>query len=223
MSIGPWDFSGFDIVVLMILLISLLMAAQRGLAREVTSLLGLLISAAIALFVFGRFRFAAQDFISPSWLADGALGLGTFALAYMLVVFLLSGVVKSLKGKDVGFIDRLLGAGFGVMRGLLVAALGVMLLTSQYRASQDAQEFKEYTSENQGEIPPEILDRMPRSMREQMEAPPAELPKLLHNSTFYPLLAKIGDGIRALPFTKMRSYADRIKAGDIQSIVEEIK
>ena len=199
------------------------MAAQRGLAREVTSLLGLLISAAIALFVFGRFRFAAQDFISPSWLADGALGLGTFALAYMLVVFLLSGVVKSLKGKDVGFIDRLLGAGFGVMRGLLVAALGVMLLTSQYRASQDAQEFKEYMSENQGEIPPEILDRMPRSMREQMEAPPAELPKLLHNSTFYPLLAKIGDGIRALPFTKMRSYADRIKAGDIQSIVEEIK
>jgi len=223
MSIGPWDFSGFDIVVLIILLISLLMAAQRGLAREVTSLLGLLISAAIALFVFGRFRFAAQDFISPSWLADGALGLGTFALAYMLVVFLLSGVVKSLKGKDVGFIDRLLGAGFGVMRGLLVAALGVMLLTSQYRASQDAQEFKEYMSENQGEIPPEILDRMPRSMREQMEAPPAELPKLLHNSTFYPLLAKIGDGIRALPFTKMRSYADRIKAGDIQSIVEEIK
>lgn len=223
MSIGPWDFSGFDIVVLIILLISLLMAAQRGLARELTSLLGLLISAAIALFVFGRFRFAAQDFISPSWLADGALGLGTFALAYMLVVFLLSGVVKSLKGKDVGFIDRLLGAGFGVMRGLLVAALGVMLLTSQYRASQDAQEFKEYMSENQGEIPPEILDRMPRSMREQMEAPPAELPKLLHNSTFYPLLAKIGDGIRALPFTKMRSYADRIKAGDIQSIVEEIK
>lgn len=223
MSIGPWDFSGFDIVVLIILLISLLMAAQRGLAREVTSLLGLLISAAIALFVFGRFRFAAQDFISPSWLADGALGLGTFALAYMLVVFLLSGVVKSLKGKDVGFIDRLLGAGFGVMRGLLVAALGVMLLTSQYRASQDAQEFKEYMSENQGEIPPEILDKMPRSMREQMEAPPAELPKLLHNSTFYPLLAKIGDGIRALPFTKMRSYADRIKAGDIQSIVEEIK
>ena len=223
MSIGPWDFSGFDIVVLIILLISLLMAAQRGLAREVTSLLGLLISAAIALFVFGRFRFAAQDFISPSWLADGALGLGTFALAYMLVVFLLSGVVKSLKGKDVGFIDRLLGAGFGVMRGLLVAALGVMLLTSQYRASQDAQEFKEYMSENQGEIPPEILDKMPRSMREQMEAPPAELPKLLQDSTFYPLLSKIGDGIRALPFTKMRSYADRIKAGDIQSIVEEIK
>jgi len=223
MSIGPWDFTGFDVVVLVILLISLLMAAQRGLAREITSLMALLIAAAIALFVFGRFRFAAQDFISPSWLADGALGLGTFALAYMLMLFLLSGLVKSLKGKEVGLIDRLFGAGFGVMRGLLVAALGVMLLTSQYRASQDAQEFKDYISKNQGEIPPEILNKMPKSMRQQMEAPPAELPKLLQNSTFYPLLAKIGDGVRALPFTKMRSYADRVKDGDIQSIIEEIK
>ena len=223
MSIGPWDFTGFDVVVLVILLISLLMAAQRGLAREITSLMALLIASAIALFVFGRFRFAAQDFITPSWLADGALGLGTFALAYMLILFLLSGLVKSLKGKDVGLIDRLFGAGFGVMRGLLVAALGVMLLTSQYRASQDAQEFKDYISKNQGEIPPEILDKMPKSMREQMEAPPAELPKLLQNSTFYPLLAKIGDGVRALPFTKMRSYADRVKDGDIQSIIEEIR
>jgi len=54
----------------------------------------------------------------------------------MLMIFLLSGLVKSLKGKDVGLIDRLFGAGFGIMRGLLVAALGVMLLTSQYRTSQ---------------------------------------------------------------------------------------
>jgi len=223
MSIGPWDFTGFDVVVLLVLLISLIMAAQRGLAREITSLLALLIASAIALFVFGRFRFAAQDFISPSWLADGALGLGTFALAYMLMVFLLSGIVKSLKGKEVGMIDRLFGAGFGVMRGLLVAALGVMLLTSQYRASQEAQEFKDYISQNQGDIPPEILEKMPKSMKEQMEAEPAELPKMLQNSTFYPLLARIGDGIRALPFTKMRSYADRVKDGDIQSIVEEIK
>jgi len=223
MSIGPWDFGGFDIVVLLVLLISLLMAANRGLMRELTSIFALFIAAAVALFIFGRFRFAAQDFISPSWLADGALGLGTFALAYMIMVFILSGVVKNLKGKEVGLIDRLLGASFGVVRGLIVSALGVMLLTAQYRASQDAQEFKDYIAQNQGDIPQEVLDKMPRSMRQQMEAPPAELPSMLEGSTFYPLLAKIGDGIRALPFAKMRSYADRLKEGDLESIVEEIQ
>jgi len=222
MSIGPWDFSGFDIVVLLILLISLLYAANRGLMRELTSILALFIAASVALFIYGRYRFAAQDLISPSWLADGALGLGAFSLAYMLMVFLLSGVVKKLKGKEIGFIDRLLGAGFGVARGLVVASLGVMLLTSQYRASQDAQEFKEYISENQGDIPPEVLEKMPRSMKEQLEAPEAELPGILENSTFYPLLAKIGDGIRALPFARMRSYADRLKEGDLEGAANEI-
>jgi len=222
MSIGPWDFSGFDIVVLLVLLISLLYAANRGLMRELTSILALFIAASIALFIYGRYRFAAQDFISPSWLADGALGLGAFSLAYMLMVFLLSGVVKKLKGKEIGFIDRLLGAGFGVARGLIVAALGVMLLTSQYRASQDAQEFKDYIAQNQNDIPPEVLEKMPRSMREQLDAPEAELPELLQNSTFYPLLAKIGDGIRALPFTRMKSYAERLKEGDLEGAANEI-
>lgn len=222
MSIGPWDFNGFDIVVLLILLISLLYAANRGLMRELTSILALFIAASAALFIYGRYRFAAQDFISPSWLADGALGLGAFALAYMLMVFLLSGVVKRLKGKEIGLIDRLFGAGFGVARGLIVAALGVMLLTSQYRASQDAQEFKDYISQNQADIPPEVLEKMPRSMREQMEAPEAELPGMLQGSTFYPLLAKIGDGIRALPFARMKSYAERLKEGDLEGAANEI-
>ncbi len=222
MSIGPWDFNGFDIVVLLILLISLLYAANRGLMRELTSILALFIAASAALFIYGRYRFAAQDFISPSWLADGALGLGAFALAYMLMVFLLSGVVKRLKGKEIGLIDRLFGAGFGVARGLIVAALGVMLLTSQYRASQDAQEFKDYISQNQADIPPEVLEKMPRSMREQMEAPEAELPGMLQGSTFYPILAKIGDGIRALPFARMKSYAERLKEGDLEGAANEI-
>ena len=66
MSIGPWDFNGFDIVVLLVLLISLLMAASRGLMRELTSIMALLIATVAALFIYGRFRFAAQDFISPS-------------------------------------------------------------------------------------------------------------------------------------------------------------
>ena len=222
MSIGPWDFNGFDIVVLLILLISLLYAANRGLMRELTSILALFIAASAALFVYGRYRFAAQDFISPSWLADGALGIGAFSLAYMLMVFLLSGVVKKLKGKEIGFIDRMLGAGFGVGRGLIVAALGVMLLTSQYRASQDAQEFKDYIAQNQNDIPPEVLEKMPRSMKEQMDAPKAELPGMLQGSTFYPLLASIGDGIRALPFTRMKSYAERLKEGDLEGAANEI-
>jgi uncharacterized membrane protein required for colicin V production len=187
------------------------------------SIAALIVAGSLALFVFGRYRFAAQDMISPSWLADGALGLGTFALAYTIIVILLSGVGKRLKGKDVGLLDRLLGASFGVGRGLIVAALGVMLLTAQYRASQDAQEFKEFMTQNQDRFPTEVMDKMPKSMKEQLEAPPADLPGMLQASTFYPILERIGDGIRALPFAKMKTYAERLKDGDFDSIVEDIQ
>jgi len=220
-SIGGFDLNGFDIVVLVLLGVSLLYAASRGFAREVISILAITIAAIITLFVWGQFRFAAHDFISPPWLADGALVLGVGAIAYLLVVAILSKMTKSLKGKEVGFLDRLLGAGFGIARGLIIAALGVMALTSQQRASAEAQEFRQYIADNN--IPPEVIAKMPKSMREQMEAEPKPLPIMLQESAFYPLLDNIGGAIRALPFAKMRSYADRIKDGDFEAIAEDLK
>jgi len=65
MSIGPWTFTGFDIVVLLVILISLMMAASRGLFRELISIAALVIASLIALFLYGRFRFEARELISP--------------------------------------------------------------------------------------------------------------------------------------------------------------
>lgn len=219
-TIGPWEFNGFDVVVLIILLISMLYAASRGLLREVVSIAALLVAATITLFVWGQFRFAAQDFISPQWLADGALVLGVFALTYLVMVLIMSKIGKSIAGRESGFLDRILGAGFGIARGLIIAALGVMILTAGNRASNEAQTYKA-TLQAQG-IYDEVISQMPKSMREQMEAEPKPLPTMLKNSVFYPMLDKIGSAIRALPFTKMKSYADRIKEGDIDGLSDEL-
>ena len=201
MSIGPWDFNGFDIVVLLILLISLLMAASRGLMRELTSILALVIATVAALFIYGRFRFAAQDFISPSWLADGALGLGAFFLVYMLMVFALSGVVKQLKGKDVGFLDRLLGAGFGVGRGLIVASLGTLVITQLMGSTPDTASGEDGRSAGIQKLPPDFVK----------------------DSTLYPVLGRMGDAIMSLPFAKIKDSATKLKDGDLDGAVEEIQ
>lgn len=222
MSIGSFTFNGFDVVVLLILLISLIIAVQRGFLREVLSLVSLLIAGAITLFVWGQFRYAVQDFISPSWLADTALGVGTFMLVYLVGVFVLTKIFGKLDAPSTKFLNRLLGAGFGIFRGLVLASLGVMVLTASYRASQDAAEFREYIAQNEASLPPDIIEKMPESMRQQMEAEAKPLPSYLENSTFYPLLNSIGDVIRNLPFAKWQSYADRIKDGDIDGITQEI-
>lgn len=220
-SIGGIEFNSFDVVVLILLGVSLLYAASRGFSREIISILALLLAAIITLFIWGQYRFAMQEVISPAWLANATLILGVGILSYLIILAVLSAMTKSLKGKTVGPIDRILGAGFGIARGLIIAALGVMVLTSQQRASEEAQEFQSYIeSEN---ISPEIIAKMPKSMREQLEAEPVPLPKILQESTFYPLLDRIGDAIRALPFTKIRSYADRIKDGEFQALRDEIQ
>ena len=219
-TIGPWELNGFDIVVLIVLLISMLYAASRGFLREVISIAALLIAAIVTLFVWGQFRFAAQEFISPTWLADGALLIGVFFITYLLMALIMSKIGKSIAGKESGFLDRILGAAFGIARGLIIASLGVIALTTGNRAAAEAKSYKKSLIE-QG-IYNEVLDKMPKSMREQMEGDIKPLPEMLTNSTFYPLLDKIGAGLRSLPFAKVKTYAERIKDGDIDGLTEEL-
>ncbi len=194
MSVGEWAFNGFDIAVLLVCLISLLMAASRGLVREVISILAMVAGIIATLIIWGQFRLSAQEFISPNWLADGVLGAGSFFLTYMIVVFVLSGFTK--KDNQVSFLNRILGAGFGAFRGLVIAALVTMLLNSSYR------------------------DKL--EMAEQYGAPAPELSGMLENSTLYPILDKIGAGIRSLPFSRLKSASERLKDGDIEGAIEEI-
>ncbi len=223
MTIGPWTFTGFDIVVLLVILISLLMAASRGLFRELISIAALTLASLVSLFMYGRFRFEIRDMISPSWLADGALGLGSFAITYMILVFMFSGIVKNLRGKDVGFVDRLFGAGFGVARGLLVCALATMVFTASYREAKAAQDFRNEMQSSGSEITEEMLAKAPKSIRDAFADREPELPKVFQGSTFYPLLERIGGAIRALPFSHMETLADRLKkGGDLGAIADEL-
>ncbi len=219
-TIGPWELNGFDVGVLIVLSISMLYAASRGLVREVTSIVSLLFAAFITLFVWGQYRFAAQEHIKPAEFADGVLAVGTFLISYLILALIMSKIGKTITGRKVGFLDRILGAGFGIARGLIIAALAVMLWTSKSRASDEAQEYKNSLIE-QG-IYESTLQNMPNSMRSQMERDPTPLPAALASSTFYPLLDKIGDGLRGLPFAKVKTYAERLKDGDIDGLKEDL-
>ncbi len=123
MSIGPWDFGGFDIVVLLLLVISGLMSLGRGFTRELVSIAALVVSIFATLFLYGRFRNAAIDFIQPEKLAVFALIAGSFAFTYMFVILVLRSGTKKLQGQEPGLFDRILGFGFGIFRGLVIIAL----------------------------------------------------------------------------------------------------
>ena len=210
MEIGGIVFNGFDVVVLGVVLVSLLMAAARGIAKEVSSIIALAVAVPASLFIWGTFRPAAQDFIQPTWLADGALALGGFVGVYMVVVFLMSGVRKALLGKEVTLIGRLLGAAFGAFRGLLVMALFVMVPTAAYIADKERIAEEEEAIQGRTDIPEDI--------RERLLSPRQSLPEWLESSTTYPILERIGDMIRALPMADIRTAADELRDGEIPDL-----
>ena len=217
-SVAGYALNGFDVAVLVLLAVSALFAFGRGFLREAISIIALVAALFVTLFIYGQFRLPFREVVSPPELADGVLIFGAFAVSYALAAALLSRLGGTVRRDGPGFIDRLLGAGFGVARGLVLAALVVMALTAKFRAGQEAQAFRELVE--RGEVRPQTLERLPRSMREQMEAPPPELPVMLQGSAFYPLLERIGAAIRALPFADMRSYAERIKDGDLDGLLD---
>jgi membrane protein required for colicin V production len=112
--------NGFDLVLLAVIVLSTLFAFARGVVRELIAL-----AAWIAGFV------AAIEYAEPvaglfSWLH--ATPAAQHVLAFVLILFVvviagaliaraLSGTVKAI---GLGFVDRLLGAAFGLARGILL-------------------------------------------------------------------------------------------------------
>ncbi len=105
---------------------------SRGLVQEVTTLLAWVLAIAAV-----RFLHAPATSLLSGWVGtDG----GAAALAFVLLfggVFVLAKWVSRAMGQRsraslVGGFDRGLGAGFGAIKGLLVAAIGFMLVTLLY-------------------------------------------------------------------------------------------
>ena len=116
----------FDYGVLTVLGLSLLLGALRGLVREMVSLAGW-----IAAFVLATAFSGIVAVQMPQSLGPLLAGLLSFLLIFagVLLVSGMVGLVLSLlvRAVGLGFLDRLLGAAFGVVRGVAIALLAVLL------------------------------------------------------------------------------------------------
>lgn len=116
-------FTEYDVVVLIILLTSAMLALFRGFIREVFSFVAW-VGAAVITFMFyplaaGLFKDVLKSSVVVSILA--------VMVTYFVVFFLLSGInaiiLDFTREVRMGPIDRALGLVFGVFRGLLIVSL----------------------------------------------------------------------------------------------------
>jgi membrane protein required for colicin V production len=115
----------FDYTVIAIVGLSVLLAAFRGVVREITALAGWV----AALILSGLF---AQEL--AQWLPASLSHILRAVIAYIVIfltVLLLSGVIGLLLAKlfhaaGLGVTDRAVGALFGFLRGAVIVFVGVM-------------------------------------------------------------------------------------------------
>lgn len=120
----------FDFAALAILGLSGVMAFARGLIREVFSVIAF-IAAGIAAVVFNGAVTPFVEEYTPlsSVLAPLAAGLLIFLVVFIGITLVTSTLAKSAhQSTEIGSFDRAAGLAFGVLRGILVVALGVLLL-----------------------------------------------------------------------------------------------
>ena len=119
--------SVFDYAMLGMILVSVAVSIWRGLVREVVSLLSWL----VALWVAARFAVAFSEWLPAAMTNPSARYVTAFVALFLATVIVLElfGVLlaRLLRAAGLGFVDRALGAVFGLARGALLAWILTLL------------------------------------------------------------------------------------------------
>jgi membrane protein required for colicin V production len=111
-----------DIAVAVILILSIWMAIARGFVRETLSIFAWA-AAAFATLYFGRYAAAALAPHAPKMVAQVLGYAGVFLLVLIPLALIAAGISRQIHASPMGGLDRMLGALFGIVRGLVAIAV----------------------------------------------------------------------------------------------------
>jgi membrane protein required for colicin V production len=122
--------SGFDILLIAIVLLSAIAAAAHGFFSEVFSLVGTIAGFLLASWQYWRIAPWFEPYVKSPAFASAA---GFLAILIAVIILgAIAGKVSSWIIKEAGlrWVDRFLGGTFGVVRGLVFATILVLVATA---------------------------------------------------------------------------------------------
>jgi membrane protein required for colicin V production len=127
-TVALWNW--LDWLLALIILLSLLSAVREGFVRALIGLAALVVGLAVAAADYPRLAVVFGKVIHTPDLARGAA-----FLALVLFVLMIGSLISSLAGRLVyklgmAWLDRLVGAVFGLIRGILFDAVLVLILVT---------------------------------------------------------------------------------------------
>ncbi len=131
----------FDVIIVGLMILSAVMSIGRGLIREAFSVISFTIGGLAAWLCVKFFEPPLKSMISPSEpsvIPAAILVVIGFLVAYLLAAFLGSRLSKLIHSSpEIGALDRIAGAAFGLARGILAAILFVLLMHQVVRPGEE--------------------------------------------------------------------------------------
>jgi membrane protein required for colicin V production len=119
-----------DLVVIGVVLISALLAAVRGLTREVLAIASWVAAAAVAWVFHPQLLPIAKQYIPNDTIALVAAIAVLFLVTLIIVSLITARISDFVLDSRIGALDRTLGFVFGAARGLLLAVIGYLFFTA---------------------------------------------------------------------------------------------
>ena len=126
-----------DVVIAIILLGSVASSFSKGLSREIVGLVSTLAAFVVALWMYGTAGSFLLPYVSSRDVANFCGFVIVFAGVMVLGGLLGWMVNRMLRAVGLSFLDRFLGACFGLARGLLIAVALVMAMMAFTPAARD--------------------------------------------------------------------------------------
>jgi membrane protein required for colicin V production len=129
-----------DILILAIVAVSVLTSLRKGFSREIIGLVAVVLALLLGFWFYG----IPAAYLAPYLSTQGIANFAGFFVVFCFILALgaVAGAVagRFLKATGLSFFDRLLGAGFGLIRGTLIALALVtgLMAFSQKNAPPEA-------------------------------------------------------------------------------------
>ena len=112
-----------DIILLVVMMISALLAMVRGFMREVLSIASWVAAAAATLYAYPRLLPIAKQYFTNDIVATAAVVGGVFLGTLLVVSIVTIKLSDTILDSRIGALDRTLGFLFGLARGLLIVVV----------------------------------------------------------------------------------------------------
>jgi membrane protein required for colicin V production len=115
-----------DIILIVVMLISALLAMVRGFMREVLSITAWILAAGATLYSYSKLLPLAKQYFNNDIVATAAVVGGVFLLTLLVVSVVTVRISDMVLDSRVGALDRTLGFLFGLGRGLIIIVIAYM-------------------------------------------------------------------------------------------------